>query len=235
MNLDHYVSLSKLFDYPEDNYHDNVVAAANAVSKDYPEAAAELEKFLKLLPMQTREMEELYSRSFDVQAVTTLDVGYVLFGDDYQRGEVLVHLNNEHSKAGNSCGQELGDHLPILLKLLPKLEDTEVKNELVTMLIAPAVEKMMNEYTSNSMEAKDKLYTKQYKTLIAPASPLAIYLHAFTALYIVLDKDFSLIKENKPFQDKSFLTYITGELEIQEGKQSSNSCGTGSCGTGSCT
>lgn len=234
MNLEHYVILSKLFDYPEADYHDNVVSAINAVSKEYPEAAAELEKFLKLLPVQTREMEELYSRSFDVQAVTTLDVGYVLFGDDYQRGEILVRLNKEHGKVGNSCGQELADHLPILLKLVPKMEDTEVRTELVTMLIAPAVEKMMNEYTSTSMEAKDKLYKKKYSTLIAPTSPLAVYLHAFTALYIVLDKDFSLLKENKPFQDKSFLAHITGELEIQEGKQSSNSCGTG-CGTGSCT
>lgn len=234
MSLDHYNHLAKVFDYPGENYPELVVESIKALSKDYPEAAAELEKFVELLPMQISDLEELYSRSFDVQAVTSLDVGYILFGDDYQRGEVLVHLNKEHAKVGNSCGQELGDYLPVLLTLLPKLEDEEVKTEMVTMLIAPAVEKMMNEYTASAMKAKDKLYEKQYKTLIVPSSPLSIYLHAFQALYLVFDQDFTLIKENKPFQDESFLGHITGELEIQEGKQTSHSCGT-SCGTGSCT
>ena len=49
----------------------------------------------------SRKWEEIYTRTFDVQAITTLDVGYVLFGDDYKRGELLVNLNNEHTKAGN--------------------------------------------------------------------------------------------------------------------------------------
>jgi hypothetical protein len=33
----------------------------------------------------------LFTRSFDVQAVTTLDLGYIVFGEDYKRGELLVN------------------------------------------------------------------------------------------------------------------------------------------------
>lgn len=234
MKLNHYISLANLFEYPGDNYHDVIVEAINVISKDYPSASSELEKFLKLLPMQTSQLQELYSKSFEVQAVTSLDVGYVLFGDDYKRGEVLVNLNNEHNKVKNNCGKELADFLPNLLRLLPKIEDTEVLREMVSMLIAPSVEKMMDEYKSSAMRAKDKLYQKQYKTLIVSSFPLTIFLHAFNALYITLDNDFTLIKDVKPFEDKSFLGHIRGELEVQEGKQSSNSCGVGSCGSGSC-
>lgn len=234
MGLEHYISMSKLFDYPGEDYQDIVVELINGFSKNYPEASKELEKFLELLPTKTSDLQELYSKSFEVQAVTSLDVGYTLFGDDYQRGEVLVRLKQEHTKVGNDMGRELADFLPNLLKLLPKIEDLEVRNEMATMLIAPSVEKMMNEYESSSLSAKDKLYEKQYRTLIIPSFPITMFLHAFNALYIALDNDFTLMKNYEPFRDESFLGHISSELGVQEGKQSSNSCGTESCGTGSC-
>ncbi len=234
MSLKHYNSISKLFDYPKDNYNDVVAEAIASLSNAYPEAKKELETFSELLPKQIFEIQELYSKSFEVQAVTSLDVGYVLYGDDYQRGVVLVKLNEEHAKLHNDCGRELGDFLPNLLRLLPKLEDNEVKTEMVTMLMAPAVEKMINEFQPSSLEAKDKLYMKQHKTLIVPSSSITIFLHILKALYISLDSDFSLLKENKPFKNESFLGHIRGELEIQEGKQSSNSCGTVGCGSSGC-
>jgi len=234
MSLKHYNSISKLFDYPEDNYNDVVAEAIASLSNGYPEVKKELETFSQLLPKEIFKIQELYSKSFEVQAVTSLDVGYVLYGDDYQRGVVLVKLNEEHAKLHNDCGRELGDFLPNLLRLLPKLEDDEVKTELVNMLMAPAVEKMINEFQPSSLEAKNKLYMKQHKTLIIPSCSITIFLHILKALYISLDSDFSLLKENKPFKNESFLGHIRGELEIQEGKQSSNSCGTVGCGSGGC-
>jgi len=234
MNLGHYLSLSKLFEYPGDGYRDLVVKALEDISTKYPLASSELEKFLELLPVQLSDLQELYSKSFDVQAVTSLDVGYVLYGDDYQRGVILVNLNNEHNAAKNDCGTELADFLPNLLRLLPKIKDNQVRDEMATLLIATAVEKMMDEYSASSLKAKDKLYKKQYKVLITPSLPVSVFLHAFKALYSVLDNDFDLIKNNKPFADESFIGHIKGELEIQEGKQSSNSCGAGSCGVGNC-
>ena len=53
----------------------------------YPEAGAVLKGFTAFADRATLDkQEELFTRSFDVQAVTTLDLGYVLFGDDYKRG-----------------------------------------------------------------------------------------------------------------------------------------------------
>ena len=68
---------------------------------------------------------ELYLRTFDVQAITTLDIGYVLFGEDYKRGALLAGLSAEHKKVSNDCGIELADHLPNVLRLLPKMEAGE--------------------------------------------------------------------------------------------------------------
>jgi hypothetical protein len=102
------------------------------------------------------------------------------------------------------------------------------------MLIAPSVEKMINEYQPSMLVAKDKLYEKQYKTLIIPSYSITIFANILQALYVVFESDFILLKNDKPFKDESFIGHIRGELEIQEGKQSSNSCDTGSCSTGSC-
>ena len=233
MKLSHYAILSKIFNYPDDSYKTFVKEAMCTLTKEYPEASKELEKFLELLPATTSEIQELYTRSFEVQAVTSLEIGYVLYGDDYTRGEVLVHLNQEHKNANNDLGEELSDHLANVLRLIPKMQDNNLMNDLVRLMLAPAIEIMMNEYNVESMKQKDKLYKKQYKTLIVPSFPLGLFLHLFKALYIVLDSDFSLIKENRPFEDASFLGFLKHELEVEEGKHSSNSCGTtfNSCGT----
>jgi len=231
--MQHYIEISKLFDYPDDNYLKDIDRASEALVAKYPSASIELEGFKKLLPTGTYELQELYTKSFEVQAITSLEVGYVLYGDDYTRGEILANLSAEHKAVGNDCGGELADHLANLLRLLPKVENPVILNDLVRLLIAPAVENMMKEYSPSSMKQKDKLYKKQYKTLIIPSFPLGMFLHLFKALYIILDSDFKLIKENKPFENTSFFGFLKSELEVEEGKKSSNSCSTtfNTCGT----
>ncbi|NEW60217.1 hypothetical protein GSY74_02880 [Sulfurovum sp. bin170] len=233
MELNQYRLLSKLFDYPDDSYREHITKVAEALRAEYPSVSVELEGLLKLLPVDTYDIQELYTKSFEVQAVTSLEIGYVLYGDDYTRGEVLSNLNAEHKAVGNECGGELSDHLGNVLRLIPKMRDKKLLNDLATLMVAPAVENMMKEYTPSSMQQKDKLYKKQYKTLIIPAFPLGMFLHLFKALYIVLDSDFELIKENKPFEDVSFFGFLKSELEVEEGKKSSNSCSTtfNTCGT----
>ena len=85
----------------------------------------EVEHFLDAIPERTLDLQELHTRTFDVQALTTLGTGYVLFGDDYKRGALLSNLNREHNDAQNDCRGELADHLPNVLRLIPKLKDQE--------------------------------------------------------------------------------------------------------------
>ncbi len=224
MKLNQYQLISTLFDYPDTKYRETMQLVADKLKPVYPLASVELEELLKLLPTNLYKIQELYTKSFEVQAVTSLEIGYVLYGDDYTRGEVLANLSAEHKAVGNELGGELADHLANVLRLIPKLKDKELLNDLVTLMVAPAVENMMKEYSTTSMKQKEKFYKKQYKTLIVPSVPLGMYLHLFKALYIMLDSDFELIKENRPFEDVSFFGFLKNELEVEEGKKSSNSC-----------
>ena len=103
-----------------------------------------LAEFLRY-PAGDVEMEELYTNTFDIHAICFLEVGYVLFGEDYKRGHLLVKLQELHREFGVDCGSELADHLPNLLTLLPRLNNArpEEAEALVGKIILPALEKML--------------------------------------------------------------------------------------------
>jgi len=131
-DLTHYRLLAGLLEYPEAGYPQTVTGIFKFVDGKYPAAAAALERFIELLPADNNllTMQELFTRSFDVQAIATLDIGYVLFGDDYKRGELLANLNKEHRNANNDCGTELADYLPNILRLMSLLQDEDLLQDM---------------------------------------------------------------------------------------------------------
>jgi len=174
-----------------------------------------------LLPTENLQtMQELFTRSFDVQAVTTLDVGYVLFGDDYKRGVLLANLNREHRNAGVDTGTELADHIPNLLRLMAVIEDEEVLQDLAYAILGPALLEMIGEFSTERIQKRNKSYQEHYKTLIeTPAvasEAVTLYQYALKSLYAVLKQDFALI-ETMPLQRSSeFLASVSRENEIEE-------------------
>ncbi len=221
MRLSHYHLIAELFDYPSADFADKVKDLLKFLRDDYPETARNLEAFYRLLPFHDHEealdeMQELYTRSFDVQAITTLDIGYTAFGDDYKRGELLVHLNREHKQAGNDCGTELADHLPNILRLIGVHEDRQLVEELVREILAPAMQKMIAEFDPQRVAKKNEYYRKHYKTLIEISKDRdRIYHHALLVLYAVLDKDFSLPEPQPPEKQSDFLRSVGREMEIE--------------------
>ena len=219
----HYLQIAALLEYPQAGYPERVRSIRESLEALYPEACAELDQFLELLPAHDlTTMQELYTRSFDVQAMTTLDVGYVLFGDDYKRGVLLANLNSEYRQADVDTGTELADHIPNLLRLMEVLEDEEVLHDLAYAILAPALLEMMREFSADRIEKRNKSYEKHYKTLIeAPVARInafTLYEHALKALYEVLKQDFALI-EKIPLErtrDNDFLASVGRENEIEE-------------------
>ena len=216
--LSHYTLLADLFDYPRSNYPQKVEQVLLYFQKNDPHIYKILEPFVKqILGMELKEIEELYTRTFDVQAATTLDVGYILFGEDYKRGEILSHLNREHRLAQNECGQELADHLPNILRLLPRLKDRELLQELVSEILAPALQKMISEFDPERLSVKEKLYQKHYKTLIESQREWAtIYSLALKTLQEALHKDFSFSKKTLSRPSMDFLKSLGAEIEIED-------------------
>jgi nitrate reductase assembly molybdenum cofactor insertion protein NarJ len=222
--LAHYEHLATLFDYPERDYPARVREAYDVCESRYPLAAAELDRFAKALPSEGEtfstealdEVQEIFTRSFDVQSITTLGVGYVMFGDDYKRGALLVNLSGEHLEAGIDCGSELPDHLPNVLRLMSRWQDRELVVEFVEEVLHPALERMTAEFAPERMEQRNALYRKHFKTLIASSAERGtIFRRPLAALLAVLREDFDLAERERPEPESDFLRSVGRELDIE--------------------
>ena len=216
--LGHYGVAALLFEFPDVEYPQKVQEVIRTLRKDYSEAAADIDYFLAQFPVDdVNAMQELYTRSFDVQAITTLDVGYVLFGDDYKRGELLVNLNRELREAEIQTRGELADHLPNVLRLLPRLGDQELINELVNELLVPALDSMIAEFDPTRVQKRNEMYKKHYKTVIDSAPETAtIYSYSLKAIRKMLEADFTIVDHSESIRNNDFLRSVDRELSIKE-------------------
>ncbi len=188
-----YELLADLFIYPLHNsYKERIREIQKHLFSVLPESADAMSPYLDFMNHSSlTEMQELFLRSFDVQAITTLDIGFVLFGEDYKRGQLLVHLNGEHREAGNVCETELSDHLTNVLRLLPKMKDLPMRNEIALRLVIPAVEKMIAEFDFKKIEKKDEVYKKHLKTVIEYSQAYrTVYQSLLQSLFMALKNDF---------------------------------------------
>lgn len=161
-NLNHYTVLAEVFRYPENRRTKVVFGLMEIVNKMVPEMVTIVKSFAehaqnKTIPAQ----QEYYIATFDIQALCFLDIGYVLYGEDYNRGVFLVNMKNEQEKAGVDCGSELPDHLPNILTLLPKFQDEKMAEEMICSIMIPALQKMIESFNSN-----DNIYKGMLKVLL---------------------------------------------------------------------
>ncbi|RLA64651.1 MAG: nitrate reductase molybdenum cofactor assembly chaperone [Epsilonproteobacteria bacterium] len=140
--------LAKIISYPDANFKKNL-GKVLADLKD-SNAFEYLDKFDKAIAnLNLADLEEKYTKTYDIQGQCCLDVGYILFGEDYKRGQFLVEINrlaNEHQIDTES---ELPDHLPNMLKILAKMNEPE-KKELIEKTLLPALEKMLENFGHNN-------------------------------------------------------------------------------------
>jgi len=232
MNYAHYCNLAELLDFPEPALVARARALPGLLRDRYPAAAAEVEHFLDAIPERALDLQELHTRTFDVQSLTTLDIGYVLFGDDYKRGALLSNLNQEHNRAENDCRGELADHLPNVLRLIPKLKDQELLDELVGQILVPALMLMIREFDPGRIEKKNAGYRKHYKTLIDHANGCdsTIYRLTLKAVLNVLAQDFPVSETMTKLSDWSsrpqtmdFLRLVEREMDIERDANPVNS------------
>ena len=215
-NINHYEKLAQLFQCPKIDYKQKVKEAETVLSELYPETLTTFKQFSDFVSNSSHdEITEIFTRTFDVQAITTLDVGYVLFGDDYKRGELLVNLNREHREASNQCSDELADNLSNLLSLLPKMQNHDIRDDLVEIIIMPGLTKIINEFDTKNINLKNKVYQKQYKTIIEQSEDFGrIFLIPLMVVYKIIENDFGYIKPIEENNKNNFTDAITSEIEI---------------------
>lgn len=206
--------LAEVFDYPGKEFPQKAEAAFRYLSANFPEAAKEFEPFL-LFARETNleEQEEVFLRTFEVQGITTLDLCYILFGDDYKRGACLVNLNREHREVGNETRGELADHLPAVLRLIPKMKDQELAGQIVERIVLPALHGILVAFGPEKIALKNKVYKKHHTLIIETSAKFAlVYRSAIQALVSVLLQDYSLAENKKPEKSEAFLKNINTEL-----------------------
>jgi nitrate reductase delta subunit len=86
-------------------------------------------------------MQELYIQTFEFNPACTLEIGWHLFGENYERGEFLVRMRGELRRHGIAETTELPDHLTHVLRLIKRMEHDEAAR-LAGEAVLPALEKI---------------------------------------------------------------------------------------------
>jgi nitrate reductase assembly molybdenum cofactor insertion protein NarJ len=201
----HYHTLGKVFAYPGPDYAAQVAETQRLLDQDYPEAAQVFSRFSQfVLTHSERECEEVFTKTFHIQAVCYLDLGYVLFGEDYKRGEFLVHMKEEQAKVQNDCGFELPDNLANVLELMSRTSDQEFLEELAVRVMLPALASMIAEFDEARIQLKEKVLKKLHHALIQQDLPCGnVYRDALATLQMVLSEDFKGIRFDDPHPQPS--------------------------------
>lgn len=89
-----------------------------------------------------QELQEIYTRAFDLNPECTLEIGWHLFGDTYKRGQFLVMMRHHLQEHDIRPEPHLPDFLPALLELSMRLEHQDAL-DLVDDCVLPALEKIL--------------------------------------------------------------------------------------------
>lgn len=111
-------------------------------AEDYQALAAEVPAFAQgVAGMRVEDLQELYTRTFDWNPATSMEIGWHLYGENYDRGEFLVHVRGLLRRYGVVESEGLPDHLAHVLPLLRRLPAGEAA-EFAAEYLAPALRKM---------------------------------------------------------------------------------------------
>jgi nitrate reductase assembly molybdenum cofactor insertion protein NarJ len=160
--LQKYSILAGLFDYPDQKTDDLIRLTNDLLHVNNPAATTTFLQFQQtILGMDLHSREEYFINTFEVEALISMDLGYILFGEDYKRGNFLAMMQQEQISANNDLGSELADHLPNVMRLLPLMSEQEVAEELAYSIILPAIREILKKF-----ENTDNVYQYAFETVL---------------------------------------------------------------------
>ena len=174
-----YVALAGVLTYPGADYlervHHCVLAAPSAIAQRLERFARPLEK------LTVTELQELFTQTFDLNPVCSLELGWHLFGENYDRGLLMVRIRGEMAQHGVAESGELPDHLTHALLLLDRME-RERAADFAAAILLPALEKMLSAICGKGnpyqdlLEAVVALVRERFPEIpqLAPAAPPAL-------------------------------------------------------------
>lgn len=134
--------LAGLLSYPAAGFHAQVAAAPAEIRPVCAPAADRLAAFAAFVERQpVSELEELFTRTFDINPACSLEVGWHLFGERYERGDFLVRMRTHMRALDLPESSELPDHLGHVLPVLGRLPREEAE-AFAAQSCLPALDKM---------------------------------------------------------------------------------------------
>lgn len=138
-----YDALAAVLTYPGEDYHGRV---RRAVAAAPPEIAWMLQEFAEELAGRgTRELQELFTVTFDLNPLCSLELGWHLFGENYDRGLLLVKMRRLLAEHAVIEDGELPDHLTYALRLIGRMEES-ARRDFAAAIVLPALGKMLDAF-----------------------------------------------------------------------------------------
>jgi nitrate reductase assembly molybdenum cofactor insertion protein NarJ len=167
-------AIAALFTYPRIDYREAVENAV-AVSLAIAPALVELAREIRGLPL-TR-LQELYTSTFDLQPACALDLGWHLFGEEYERGLLLARMRRELRAHGIPEHSDLPDHVSRALLLLARMAPADAE-EFAAAIVGPALEQMLKclppgNLFASLLRAAQQSVTFHFPAAFAPVSSQA--------------------------------------------------------------
>ena len=148
MNCRELAAIGVLLEYPEEDYRQRLSHVAALLHESGSAAAAFVDEFAtEVLDWTPTAFEERYTGTFDVSPAAIPYASVHLFGtESFHRGELMARLRQAFADAGFETGNELPDHVGLLMRALPLL-DPEKRSEIVTYCLPRPLKKIHEELT----------------------------------------------------------------------------------------
>lgn len=146
-------TFAKLLTYPREEYSvycrtalkelENLLTENPEKKEFYERAISKMEIFVSEIAVKTLgEREETFTQTFDINPIGNLEVGWHLYGEQYERGAFLVTCRELLRKYNIEETVELPDHVSHLIVLISEMEKVEAE-KIASQYVLPAVEKVL--------------------------------------------------------------------------------------------
>lgn len=137
-----YDSLGALLCYPETNFRKRLQECLSNLKTSKSPALPHILRFEEeVTDKSIINLEELFTRTFDINPECVLEAGWQLYQENYERGNFIVKMRQLMREFDLPESTELPDHLTHLLQTIGRINDDQVGGFLSKYAL-PAIEKM---------------------------------------------------------------------------------------------
>ena len=155
-----YDLLGGIVAYPGEDYHKKVSHCIDLLKVEHPTNVEGFQPFVSEIEQKgVNELEEYYTRTFDINPVSALEIGWHIYGEQYERGAFLVKMRELSRTLGVEESSELPDHLTHVLPLVGRMERKDADKFVATYLL-PGLKKMIA-----GLAGKNNVYENALKTI----------------------------------------------------------------------